>query len=168
MTLVEIRYLAQCLNKSTDKNTTPYDSMPFIAFGHQYFFHARTHAHERRGCACFHSTVHFFGIANLLPQKLRTMCSDCAQHIFWIRFRSADDTDAHRLITGLLPEQHWMVAAERRVRSDCCQNRRISHGSRTRMLFYLYPHKRMTASKQPYTENFQLYLWRGGVIEIFC
>lgn len=35
------------------------------------------------------------------------------------------------------------------------------------MLFYLYPHKRMTASKQTYTENFQLYLWRGGVIEIF-
>lgn len=65
------------------------------------------------------------------------------------------------LITGLLPEQHWMVAAEKRVRSDCCPNRRISHGSQTRMRFYLYPHKRMTASEQTYSENFELCLWRG-------
>lgn len=111
--------------------------------------------------------LHFFWIATLITQTLRTMCSYCAQHIFWIRFRSADDTYAQRLITGLSPEQHWMVAADRRVRIEGCQNRRISHGSRTRMFFYLYSYKRMTASKQTYTENFQLYLWRGGVIEIY-
>lgn len=60
-----------------------------------------------------------------------------------------------------------MVAAERRVRSEGGQTRRISHGSRNRMLFYMCSHKRMTASKQTYTENFQLYIWRGGVIDIF-
>lgn len=95
------------------------------------------------------------------------MCKDRAQPLSRIRFRSADDTDAHRMITGLLAEQYWMVAAERRVRSEVIQNRRICHGSRTRMLFYLYPHKRMTASEQTYSENFELCLWRGGVIEIF-
>lgn len=42
------------------------------------------------------------------------MWSFCAQHIFRIHFRSADDTDAHRLITRLSAEQYWMVAAERR------------------------------------------------------
>lgn len=102
-----------------------------------------------------------------MPLNLRRMCRDRAQHISRIRFRSADDTDAHRMITGLLAEQYWMVAAERRVRSEVIQNRRICHGSRTRMLFYLYPHKRMTASEQTYSENFELCLWRGGVIEIF-
>lgn len=60
-----------------------------------------------------------------------------------------------------------MVAAERRVRSKGGQTRRISHGSRTRMHFYMYPHERMTTSKQTYTENFQLCIWRGGVIDIF-
>lgn len=96
------------------------------------------------------------------------MCSEWAQHFLWIRFRRADDTDAcaHRLITGLLPEQHWMVAAERRVRSEGCPTRRISHGSRTRMLSYMHPHTRMTTSKQTVSENFQLYIWRGGDIEI--
>lgn len=34
------------------------------------------------------------------------------------------------------------------------------------MLFSVYPHERMTTSKQTYTENFQLSVWRGGVIEI--
>lgn len=29
------------------------------------------------------------------------------------------------------------------------------------MRFYLYPHKRMTASEQPNSENFQLCFWRG-------
>lgn len=64
-----------------------------------------------------------------------------------------------------LPGQHWMVAAERRVRSEGCQTRRISHGSRTRMLFYVYPHKRMTTSKPSYTENVHFCIWRGAVIE---
>lgn len=141
--------------------------MPFIALGYRYFLSCR-HAHVRTSwMRMLPQNLQFFWIANLITQTLRTMCSNCAQHIFWIRFRSADDTDAHRLITGLSPEQHWMVAADRRVRIEGCQNRRISHGSRTRMLFYLYSYKRMTASKQTYTENFQLYLWRGGVIEIF-
>ena len=103
------------------------------------------------------------------PEKLRRVRSDWAQRVCWIRLWRTDDTDAsaHRLIIGLLPEQHWMVAAERRVRSEGCQTRRISHGSRTRMLFYMYPHKRMTTSKQTCTENFQFYIWRGAVIEIF-
>lgn len=60
-----------------------------------------------------------------------------------------------------------MVAAEKRVRSDCCPNRRISHGSQTRMRFYLYPHKRMTASEQTYSENFELCLWRGILLFVF-
>lgn len=102
-----------------------------------------------------------------MPLNLRRMFRDRAQGISRICFRSADDTDAHRMITGLLAEQYWMVAAERRVRTEVIQNRRICHGSRTRMLFYLYPHKRMTASEQTYSENFELCLWRGGVIEIF-
>lgn len=60
-----------------------------------------------------------------------------------------------------------MVAAERRVRSEGCQTQRISHGSRIRILFCMHPQKRMTASKQTYSENFQLYIWREGDIEIF-
>lgn len=63
------------------------------------------------------------------------MWSFCAQHIFRIHFRSADDTDAHRLITRLSAEHYWM----RRVRSEGCQIQRISHGSGTRMLYHLYP-----------------------------
>lgn len=100
--------------------------MPFITWGASapILYHARTHihihTHGRQERACFHGPVHFFWIANLIPQKLRIMCSKWAQHVFWIRFRCADDTDAraHRLITGLLPEQHRIVAAERRMRGS--------------------------------------------------
>lgn len=40
----------------------------------------RFQAHN--GCASFHSPVGLDGIANLIPQILRTMWSFCAQHIF--------------------------------------------------------------------------------------
>lgn len=96
------------------------------------------------------------------PQNLRTMCSELCATPFSESASGVPTTPMPTdLITGLLPEQHWMVAAEKRVRSDCCPNRRISHGSQTRMRFYLYPHKRMTASEQTYSENFELCLWRG-------
>lgn len=97
------------------------------------------------------------------------MCSKWAQHIFWIRFRRADDSAAcaHRLITGLLPAQRCVVAAERLLRSGGYRTRRISYGWRTREIICMSPYKRMTACKQTCIENFQLYDWRGGVfIEI--
>lgn len=87
--------------------------------------HAHNGAHKRQERARFQSTVYFFWIANVIPQKLRIMCSKWAQHIFLNPVpacRRHRCLCAHRLITGLLPEQHWMVAADRRVRSEGGQN----------------------------------------------
>lgn len=147
-------------------------SYAFYILGAPILFHACTRAHTRTDVMSAHASTAPCTSSELqiwYPQKLRIVCSSRAQHIFWIRFRRADDTDAraHRAITGLLPEQHWIVAAERRMRSEARQTQWISHGSRTRMLFSVHPHERMTTSKQTYTENFQLSVWRGGVIEIF-
>lgn len=69
------------------------------------------------------------------------MCSHWAQHIFLnpVPTCRRHRRCAHRLITGLLPGQHWMVAAERRVRSEGCDPEDFSRLADYNALLYVSP-----------------------------
>lgn len=125
----------------------------------------------RRACACLLGD-YFLWFANLLtpprPEPTQNVYRTVRKPSFWIRFVEyrrhrcpqtwSQDLFFFSPARIALNGSSWKPGAGATV---CQQKRGIYCRSQLRMRIYLYPHKRMTASEQPNSENFQLCFWRG-------